>query len=77
VAALRRGAVEEVVDPGVTGGMFETVDELVAGLPSVLGLDRDGVRSRAVERFGPDRMVDAHCAAYTRLIAAHSSPGRV
>ena len=72
VAALRRGAVEELVDHGVTGGVFATTDELLEGLPSVLAIDREAVRARAVERFGPDRMVDAHCAAYARLLAAHA-----
>ena len=59
VAALDRGAVREVVDDGVTGGVFESLDALVAGLPRVLALDRARVRARAVERFGVDRMVDA------------------
>jgi glycosyltransferase involved in cell wall biosynthesis len=77
VAALRRGAVAELVDDGLTGGAFETVDELVAGLPGVLALDRAAVRARAVERFGPDRMVDAHAAAYARVIAAPACAGRV
>ncbi|MGE0159902.1 MAG: glycosyltransferase family 4 protein [Gemmatimonadales bacterium] len=68
VAALRRGAVAEIVDDGVTGRAFETIDELVAGLPDVLSLDRAKVRARAVERFGPDRMVEEHVAAYRRVV---------
>jgi glycosyltransferase involved in cell wall biosynthesis len=69
VAALRRGAVDEIVDDGVTGKVFDTLDALVEGLPDVLALDRDRVRSRAVECFGPDRMVAAHVETYSRLIA--------
>ncbi len=69
VAALRCGAVAEVVDDGVTGGIFDSIDALVAGLPGVLELDRKGVRSRVVERFGPDRMVEEHVAAYALLVA--------
>lgn len=68
VAALRRGAVDEIVDDGVTGGIFDSLDTLVDGLPSVLALDRGQVRCRAVERFGPDRMVAAHEEVYTRLV---------
>ncbi len=68
VAALRRGAVGELVDDGVTGGIFDSLDALVDGLPRVLALDRGRVRSRAVERFGPDRMVEAHVEAYSRLV---------
>ena len=68
VAALDRGAVREIVDAGVTGGVFETVDALVAGLPRVLALDRATIRQRAVERFGIDRMVDDYLAVYRRVI---------
>ena len=68
VAALDRGAVGEIVDDGVTGGVFDSLDALIDGLPRVLALDRARVRSRAVERFGPDRMVDAHVEVYSRLV---------
>lgn len=67
VAALRRGAVPEIVDDGVTGRAFDTVDELVRGLPGVLALDRGTVRARAVERFGTRRMVEQHVEIYSRL----------
>jgi glycosyltransferase involved in cell wall biosynthesis len=70
VAALDRGAVRELVDDGATGGVFDSVDALVAGLPGVLALDRGRVRQRALERFGPDRMVDAYVDAYSQLVAA-------
>ena len=68
VAALGKGAAVELVDDGVTGGIFDSLDALVDGLPRVLALDRNGVRGRAVERFGPDRMVDAHIEVYSRLV---------
>lgn len=69
VAALERGAVGELVDDGVTGHAFESLDDLVTGLASVLRLDRGRVRSRAEERFAPERMVDAHVEVYRRLVA--------
>lgn len=72
VAALNRGAVRELVDEGTTGRVFETLDALVDGLPGVLALDRAAVRARAVERFHPDRMVDAYLDVYARLAAARA-----
>jgi glycosyltransferase involved in cell wall biosynthesis len=67
VAALDRGAVREVVDDGVTGVVFESIDALTEGLPRVLALDRRRVRERAVARFGVDRMVAEYEAIYWRL----------
>jgi glycosyltransferase involved in cell wall biosynthesis len=71
VAALDRGAVAELVDDGVSGGVFASEDALVAGLPRVLALDRAGVRRAAVARFGLDRMVEAYEAVYRSVVAAH------
>jgi len=76
VAALRRGPVAEIVDEGVTGHAFATVDELVAGLPAVLALDRERVRARALERFSATRMVEGHLAVYRRLVAERRGVAR-
>jgi hypothetical protein len=57
------------VDQDVTGGIFDSVDALVNGLPGVLALDRAAVRRRAIERFGVARMVDEYVTIYERLRA--------
>lgn len=72
VAALDIGAVREIVDEGVTGGRFASLDELIAGLPAVIALDRAGVRARTVARFGVARMVDEYVAVYSRLAGGGS-----
>lgn len=77
VAALDRGAVPEVVDQGVTGGVFATLDALVDGLPAILALDRALVRQTAIERFGVDRMVDGYVDVYSRLVAGRAEGNRL
>jgi len=72
VAATDRGAVREVVDDGVTGWVFDSVDAMVNGLGRVMALDRRTVRDRAVQKFGVGRMVDGYVAAYRRIL--HSVP---
>ena len=71
VAALDRGAVRELVDEGCTGHAFASLDALAGGLDDVLALDRGRVRERALARFRPDRMVDAHVGAYRQIVDAH------
>jgi glycosyltransferase involved in cell wall biosynthesis len=76
VAALDRGAVREIVDDGVTGGIFSSIDALADGLPRVVALDRRAVRAEAVRRFGVDRMVDGYAAVYAQLAAARRTTVR-
>jgi glycosyltransferase involved in cell wall biosynthesis len=71
VAALDRGAVSEVVDPGVTGMIFENLEQMANELPRVFDLDRRRVRERAVERFGAARMVDGYIRVYERIVERH------
>jgi len=71
VAALDRGAVREVVDEGVTGMVFNDLEQMINDLPRVFDLDRRGVREQAVARFGVARMVDGYSAVYTRLVEAY------
>ena len=71
VAALDRGAVREVVDEGVTGMVFDDLEQMANDLPRVFDLDRRRVRERAVERFGVARMVNEYVEVYTRLVEAH------
>jgi glycosyltransferase involved in cell wall biosynthesis len=71
VVALDRGAVREVVDDGVTGIIFEDLEQMVNDLPRVFDLDRRLVRDRAVARFGADRMVDEYVKVYTKVVEAH------
>ena len=71
VVALDRGAVREVVDEGVTGMVFDDLEQMINDLPRVFDLDRRRVREQAVARFGVARMVDEYIAVYARLVEAH------
>jgi glycosyltransferase involved in cell wall biosynthesis len=69
VAALDRGAVREVVDNGVTGLVFDNLDDMASGLERVFALDRRRVREEAVRRFGADRMVEEYVDVYRRIVS--------
>jgi glycosyltransferase involved in cell wall biosynthesis len=69
VAATRQGSVPEVITPGVSGVIGDTIDELIAQLPQAAALDRAAVRADAKARFSAERMVAGYEAAYEMLIA--------
>jgi glycosyltransferase involved in cell wall biosynthesis len=71
VAALDKGAVREVVDDGVTGLVFENLEQMANELARVFDLDRRRVRERAVARFGAERMVDEYVRVYTQIVEGH------
>ena len=71
VAALDRGAVREVVDEGITGMVFDDLEQMANDLPRVFDLDRRRIRDRAVERFGVARMVKEYVAVYERISEIH------
>jgi len=68
VVALRRGAVPEVVEDGVTGLVVDTVDEAVAAVPKALSLDRSAVRRRFEQRFTVERMAGDYIALYGEVL---------
>jgi len=68
VAALDRGAVREVVEDGVTGGVFPDLEAMVQGLDGVMAIDRARVHARAVARFGVLPMVDGYVRAFRTII---------
>jgi glycosyltransferase involved in cell wall biosynthesis len=71
VAALDKGAVREIVDDGVTGMVFEDLEQMANELPRVFDLDRRRVRAHAVERFGVERMVKEYEKVYQGIVEAH------
>jgi glycosyltransferase involved in cell wall biosynthesis len=69
VVALRRGAVEELVEEGVTGFTCTTVDELENAVMESEAIDRVGCAARARERFNCRRMAVQHIQLYRRLLS--------
>jgi glycosyltransferase involved in cell wall biosynthesis len=68
VLAFNCGAVTEIIDPGVTGVIVETMPEAVARLPEALALDRRAVRRRFEERFTATRMAKDYLQVYRSLL---------
>lgn len=69
VIAMRRGAVPEIVDDGLTGFVVDDFEAAVVATLRALQLDRHGVRQQFERRFGADRMARDYVAVYDKLRA--------
>jgi glycosyltransferase involved in cell wall biosynthesis len=69
VAAMRLGAVPEIVDEGLTGYSATSPEEYLSAIQKALQLDRQRVRQQAEKRFSAERMAREYSALYERLAA--------
>ena len=64
VLGLDRGAVEEVVDDGVTGFVRPDVEGLIATVARLREINRNACRARAESLFSGDAMVEGYLNVY-------------
>lgn len=67
VVGLRRGAVPEVVEDGVSGFVVDTVDEMVAAVGRIGALSRAAARSRVERLFSEDAVTEGYLRIYRDL----------
>ena len=68
VIASARGSMPEIVRDGESGFLVRSLDEAVAAVRKVDGLDRAGVRTSVERRFDVNRMVADYLALYRRIL---------
>jgi glycosyltransferase involved in cell wall biosynthesis len=68
VVAFRRGSMPEVILPGVSGFLVDSVLEAVAALERVPALNRQACRHWVEQRFSRERMVRDYLAVYERIL---------
>jgi len=73
VLAWRNGSVPEVVDPGVTGFVVNSIDEAVQHIPRIGQLSRAQVRVRYEARFTASRMARDYLGIYRTLGRKHAA----
>ena len=76
VLAFRCGSVPEIIDPGVTGLIVDSMDEAIRVMPQVLALDRRAVRRKFEQRFSATRMAKDYVQVYRSLIKQQALPER-
>ncbi len=73
VVALRRGALPEVIEHGVTGFLADTPEQLAAAVRAVPELSRARCRAVAEMRFSAAAMCERYLAAYRELAGPEPS----
>jgi glycosyltransferase involved in cell wall biosynthesis len=68
VVATPRGSLPELVEPGVTGFLAESVAELTTAVACVGKIDRRRCRARARERFDYRRMAGEYESLYREML---------
>jgi glycosyltransferase involved in cell wall biosynthesis len=66
--AFRQGSVPEIIDPGVTGFIVESVEASLRVLEEIPRFDRSRCRQVFEERFSASRMASDYLKIYQRLI---------
>lgn len=73
VVALRRGALNDIVEHGVTGFLADSEEELAHYLARVGELDPEECRRAAEERFSAGLMAERYIDLYEKVIAQAST----
>jgi glycosyltransferase involved in cell wall biosynthesis len=73
VIARPCGAVPEVVVPGRTGFVGESIVDLVDGVKRIESIDRRECRRRVEALFSVERMADGYETLYRRLTRARAA----
>ena len=68
VIASNRGSMPELVDPGVTGFLVDSVDAAVDAIGRIGEIDRAACRAVVSARFSVNRMADRYLALYRSLL---------
>ena len=69
VVARRCGAVPEVIEEGVSGFIFKTVDEAIKQVNDVTSLNRQRVRNAFEKKFTATHMANNYIKTYEKIIA--------
>jgi glycosyltransferase involved in cell wall biosynthesis len=76
VVAFPAGALPDLVEPGITGFLVSTIEEMAEAIPLCDAIDRERCRETARQRFSLDAMIDSYFRLYRRLGSAEPRPPR-
>lgn len=75
VVAWANGSVPEVIEPGRTGFIVDSIDDAVRAVTMARQLPREEVRAAFEERFTSDRMARDYVDLYKKLVSSVGAAG--
>jgi glycosyltransferase involved in cell wall biosynthesis len=72
VAAMRQGAVQEIIEEGISGFSASTTEGIVQLIPRCFDLDRCRIRREAEKRFSAEGMANMYLNVYRQVCAGRS-----
>jgi glycosyltransferase involved in cell wall biosynthesis len=69
IAAMRLGAVPEIVEEGVSGFTAAGATDFAECIPKCYALDRRVIRQRAEQRFSVEQMARAYTIVYEKVVS--------
>ena len=76
VLGTRRGSLPEIITPEV-GALGNTLDDLVAARPALVGIDPEACRARVQRHFSHLAMAEAYLAVYRHLLDTGTLPAHL
>jgi glycosyltransferase involved in cell wall biosynthesis len=73
VIAFNRGSMGELIIPGKTGFLVDTVDQAVEAVSDLGKIDRGECRNWSEEQFSQEKMVDGYVKLYERVVSNRSA----
>lgn len=77
VVAFRRGSVPEILTPGESGFIVNSIEEAVEAIKNIDGISRRRCRQIFEERFTAERMVKDYLRVYDQSMISRLETGRV
>jgi len=68
VIAFDRGSMSELIEDGKSGFLVSTVEEAIAAVARIKGIDRADCRRRVEQHFTVDRMVEEYIQVYETIL---------
>lgn len=71
VVALARGALPDLIEPGLTGYLSRNEERLADSVARAVQLDRTAIRARAAAQFDMSVVAELYSQLYTQVATAH------